>query len=422
MSIKVLWFVNVPTAAIAARLGRDGRGSGGWLEALLQSVGENGEFEYCVCCACPATADESFVENGVAYRIMAQPRYFPELREKRLLEKCAAAVWEWQPDIIHIHGTERFYGLLAGYPGIADRIPIAASLQGILTSYARWENYCGTLNPAALAAVFHPWEWVTGRGLFHGWRRLCAQARREQRFCRNIPVFFGRTDWDRAWGRVLNPTAGYYRVGEVLRADFFRKQWALERCRWHQVVFTNAGHPRRGKECLIEALQLLRDDFPDLKLVLAGNLSPKKSYNRYLLKKLRASGIATELKGLCTGAEIAELLEQSHVFVLSSLIENSPNSLCEAQAVGTPAVAADVGGVSSLVTHEKTGLLFPRNDAPLLAERIRRIFTDDVLACEMSIAARALAAERNGALTVREELFTAYRAMVTGKSQKETQE
>ena len=90
--------------------------------------------------------------------------------------------------------------------------------------------------------------------------------------------------------------------------------------------------------------------------------------------------------------------------------------------MGTPAVAADVGGVSSLVTHEKTGLLFPRNDAPLLAERIRRIFTDDVLACEMSIAARALAAERNGALTVREELFTAYRAMVTGKSQKETQE
>lgn len=416
MPVKVMWFVNVPAPAMCTRMGWDSRGSGGWIGSLLQSVEKCVGIEFCVCCACAAESDVTFTEGGVIYRILAQPRYFSDIREKELLKKCADAIKEWHPELIHIHGTERFYGRLAGLPSVLAKIPVVVSLQGVLTACARRENFFGDASLAALAAIFSPKELLTGRGLFWGWRRLCAQAQRERLFCRSISVFFGRTDWDRAWARVLNPAAKYYRVGEVLRPPFYQLEWSVERCRRYQVVFTNAGHPRRGTECLIDALQLLRRDFPEVRLVLAGNLSQKKSYNRYLLKRIRQSGVPTELKGLCSGEEIAQLLVESHVFVLASLIENSANSLCEAQTVGTPAVAADVGGILSLIEHGKSGLLFPKNDAPLLADRIRQIFSDDALARELSSQQRHLATARNGAATVRKELFAAYRAM-TGNAE-----
>lgn len=415
MSIKVMWFINVPSPAMLRHLGREVRGSGGWLGALLAAVGgpEQSGWEFCVCCACPAPRDESFEADGICYRIFSQPRYFPELREKQLLGKCLAAIREWQPDIIHIHGTERFYCRLAELPEVRRQAAVpAVSLQGIITPCSYWENYYGSPSLRTLWRIHSLPDLLSGRGLWHGWRQLQKDARREQECCRRIPWFFGRTEWDRAWGRRLNPDAGYCRVGEVLRDEFFRTEWQLADCRRHQIVFTNAGHPRRGTECLLEATELLKRDFPDIRVVLAGNLSPRKVYNRYLRRRMDRLGDAIELKGLCSAPEIAALLKESHVFVLSSLVENSPNSLCEAQMAGMPVVAADVGGVASLVDHGRTGLLFPKNDAILLAEHIRNIFIDDDRAETLGRAARTVALKRHAPAQVATELFQAYQTIM----------
>ena len=92
---------------------------------------------------------------------------------------------------------------------------------------------------------------------------------------------------------------------------------------------------------------------------------------------------------------MARELCRAHVFVISSYIENSPNSLCEAMQVGLPCVATYAGGIPSLVRNGSTGLLFPPGDAPLLAEAIARLFREDHLACRMGRAARIEASERH---------------------------
>src|SRR5258708_19667723 len=81
-------------------------------------------------------------------------------------------------------------------------------------------------------------------------------------------------------------------------------------------------------------------------------------------------------------------LSRAQVFAISSYIENSPNSLCEAMQVGLPCVATYAGGIPSLVEHEKTGLLFPTGEAPLLADAILRIFRNEDLAGRLGRAAR----------------------------------
>jgi len=55
--------------------------------------------------------------------------------------------------------------------------------------------------------------------------------------------------------------------------------------------------------------------------------------------------------------EICELMSKSFCLLHPSYIDNSPNSVCEAQVFGLPVVASNVGGVSSLIENEETGLL-----------------------------------------------------------------
>ena len=72
-------------------------------------------------------------------------------------------------------------------------------------------------------------------------------------------------------------------------------------------------------------------------------------------------------------AMVRELL-RTHVFAITSYIENSANSLAEAMMVGMPCIASFVGGLPSMIHDNDTGLLYPVEDVPLLANKIRRIF------------------------------------------------
>ena len=74
--------------------------------------------------------------------------------------------------------------------------------------------------------------------------------------------------------------------------------------------------------------------------------------------------------------EMKQQFLKSEIFVSPSVIENSPNSLGEAMILGMPIVAANVGGVSSMLVHGKEGYLY-QSDAPyLLAYYISQLFDD----------------------------------------------
>ena len=76
---------------------------------------------------------------------------------------------------------------------------------------------------------------------------------------------------------------------------------------------------------------------------------------------------------------------QSHVFVCPSFIENSPNSVGEAQLLGIPCIASFVGGVSDMVVDGETGLLYRFEEVEMLAAAVCRIFTDDKFAKRLSV-------------------------------------
>ncbi len=85
--------------------------------------------------------------------------------------------------------------------------------------------------------------------------------------------------------------------------------------------------------------------------------------------------------------------------MLPSHIENSPNALCEAMLVGTPCIAAFVGGVPSLVRHGEEGLLYHDADPFALAGAVDRLLGDRELgeAARFGGARERPSAARSGA-------------------------
>jgi glycosyltransferase involved in cell wall biosynthesis len=84
---------------------------------------------------------------------------------------------------------------------------------------------------------------------------------------------------------------------------------------------------------------------------------------------------------------------------MPSISEGSPLSLLEALAAGRPAVAARVGGIPDVVTHEADGLLFPALDVGAGAEQVCRLLADPTLARRLGSAGRERARDLTWAAT-----------------------
>lgn len=379
--------------------------------SLARALRNEPEIQLTVATACAGLPDLAFKRDGVEYRVVG-------LRRKLVhwtggnegLGRCARIVKQNQPDLVHIHGTERMFGLIGARRWVTP--PVVISLQGLIGPIAR--KVFGSLTWGQIIRCHRFLEVVRGTGLAHQSLSYRKCGRREKVILQGNKYFMGRTEWDQAHLLALNPDAKYYHCGEILREEFFNNEWSPSTCQRHNLIFTNASGPLRGVEDILAAALILRREFPDLRLRLAGAVDGRSGYERFLRSRVRQLGLETCLEhlGYLDAGRMALELARSHVFVIASHIENSPNSLSEAQLTGLPCVATYAGGIPSLVQHEKTGLLFPVGDAPMLASRIRTIFLDDALAMALGAAARARARERHDPKLVLDQTLAAYRAVI----------
>lgn len=140
----------------------------------------------------------------------------------------------------------------------------------------------------------------------------------------------------------------------------------------------------KGHEYLFEAIKLMILKYPSLKVLVAGD-GPEK---QRLIHKVKHLGVQKNIIFLGARNDIAEILSASDLFVLSSTKEAFPISILEAMAVGRPVVATDVGGVSELISNEKTGFVVPPRNSQALADAIAKLVNNKNAAAEMAEAGK----------------------------------
>ncbi len=147
----------------------------------------------------------------------------------------------------------------------------------------------------------------------------------------------------------------------------------------------------KGLHVLIRSMSKIVHDFSEAQLVIAG---PGKGR---FLKKLRRAVYKLDLvdhvefRNPVFGNEKWNLIARSALLVLPSLKEYTPNVVLEAQALGVPVVATNVGALSEMVNDGETGVLVEPNCPGRLAEAITGLLRDENQRMKMSTNARKFA-------------------------------
>ena len=414
--MKVLWFTNVPFPAACGAAGMRAPVIGGWLASLGDALQATNEVELVVVSFVVGRGDQSVSVGGIRHELIGIDRsrfnrefwFYPTEPIRR---KCRELVNAFNPDVVHVHGTEASYGLLVVEGDI--KRPTVVSLQGMLGALNRFES--GGLS------VWDRLRVLTLRDLFgnHGpIRGSMVDARRarhvERRILCSKSVFVGRTFYDRACLRAINPQAVYFHCDEVMRRPFYMQSRKPDQVVPRSVFATAGGHPRKGLHCLLKAVALLQNEFPNVTLRVPG-MNPSESwlgsgYQRYLRRLMGELHLGDSVRflGELDALAMAGELTRAEVFALPSFADNSPNGLAEAMLVGTPVVAAYVGGVPSMVRHQETALCFPVGDEMVLAECLRQVLRREPHVAQMAMNARVVATERHNPRSVAQRMLEIY--------------
>jgi len=289
-------------------------------------------------------------------------------------------------DIVHVHGTE--LQLASALPGGHRTPPHVISIQGIISLYKH-----------QLTNLF------SKRYLYWSLSSLY-----EKQEIRRANYFFCRTEWDQHFVRTINPHAGITVCWEMLRPEFFRYHHPFT---GKGILFMGGDNPLKALPVCLEVFSHLAVRHPDLRLHIVGSLHGD-AY-RQLLRRLDDRPLSRDnvvIHGALDAPAICRLYTECFCLYHPSLIDNSPNSVCEAQVAGLPVVATKVGGVSSLIDDGRTGLLVRKNDVEGHASTLDRLFRDSGLQRWISRNSRERAQQRHDKTAILNKTLDTYRKII----------
>ncbi|MFQ7412421.1 MAG: glycosyltransferase family 4 protein [Coprobacillus cateniformis] len=210
----------------------------------------------------------------------------------------------------------------------------------------------------------------------------------------------GRTIYDYSCVMEINKNINYHFCNECLREVFYEGKWDINCIERETIFISQASYPIKGFHYFLDALSIVKKNHPKIKVIVAGGFFPFKrtlkdkirlsSYEKYIANKIIKLNLKENIKfiGNLNDEEMKIQLLKSNVFVSSSVIENSPNSVGEAMLIGTPVISSFVGGVSNMIDHGISGLLYPCDQPNILASYILEILNNDNFAIKLSKHAR----------------------------------
>lgn len=282
-----------------------------------------------------------------------------------------------QPDLVHGHGTESAYALAA--TGMC--FPAVISMQGIIAEINK-------VNPT--------------------WR-FCAVERLERKALRRATYVSCRTAFDTGFVREMNPKAHIFQIQEAMSPHYFKNQWTG--CEQKRILFVGSMGKHKGLEYLLQATAALVSEDSAIELCIVGGTPPQIEACRQRCREL-GIGSHIEFTGFLKTEDIPRYHLSSSVFVIPSTNENSPNTLAEAMVSGMPCVASAVGGIPSMVAHEKTGLLFNSADVADMVRALKRVLYDRELGRKLGAAAAKIARARHKPEAVAQATVAAYQCIL----------
>lgn len=167
----------------------------------------------------------------------------------------------------------------------------------------------------------------------------------------------------------------------------------------------------KGHAYLLEALRLLAEELPDLRLFMAG----EGRRGEALRRQAADLGLEGRVQFLGWRRDVPLVLKALDLYVQPSLWEGLSLALLQAMAAGLPVVATQVSGFEQVITSGVNGVLVPPRDAAALAAAIRELYHDPAARIRLGEAARRTVAEHYSQETMLRRLQDLYLAVWGGR-------
>ena len=381
--MRVLWLCNQCIPVIAKHLDMNIGNKEGWLSALSEKLIFDNDSNITLGVCFPWDREHADYKGDFEVTAYAfyEDRVNFHLYDESLEDRFKVVLDDFKPDVIHIFGTE-YSHTLAICKACENPSKILVGIQGLISVYAR--HYFDAL-PEDIINKKTLRDTLKKDGIKEQFEKYTIRGEHEIEALKIAGNVTGRTDWDKENVFEINPNAKYHFMNETLRSNFYEGEWKYDSCEKHSIFVSQGDYPIKGLHVCIKALALIKKSYPDVKLYVAGNKingedSLKKKiligeYGKYINELIDKNDLKDNVvfTGSLNAAEMKERYLLSNVFLLPSIMENSPNSLGEAMLLKMPIVTSDCGGVRNLL-NEDEGYIFPSCDEVKLSEAVIKVF------------------------------------------------
>jgi phosphatidyl-myo-inositol alpha-mannosyltransferase len=153
-----------------------------------------------------------------------------------------------------------------------------------------------------------------------------------------------------------------------------------------KILFLGRFEPRKGLKYLLKALPYIKNEIPEVLLIVVGAGLLGYAYKEYVAKEVEAN---IHFAGLIPNEERPRYYATCDVYCAPSIgFESFGIVLLEAMATGKPIVASDISGYRTILDHGKQGFLAEPRDHEGIARAIVQILRNPQLAKKMGEAGR----------------------------------
>lgn len=331
----------------------------------------------------------------------------------RVKKQVDQVIEDFSPDLIHVFGLEcNLAEIIYNYD-----IPHIVHLQGLIVPYT--ESY---LPPAiSTHSIYRYGKWWRERIFNNGFKfyynDIKRRCKREINLCQSLRNCTGRTHWDNALMSLYAPNTKYFHINEILRPQFYLEDSVQiqKDIKTIKITSTISNTLYKGLDLILKTAKILDELNISYEWHVIG-INNRSDYFNLIQRMLKyKNSFKVYFDGVLQASQIINRLKQTDIYVHPSYIDNSPNSLCEAQIIGVPVIATNVGGVATLIEDKKNGILVPTNEPHILAYNLITLKKDYKFRQQIAENGRKKALERHDKKSIINQLREIYSILIANE-------
>lgn len=178
------------------------------------------------------------------------------------------------------------------------------------------------------------------------------------------------------------------------------------------ILYAGTVNKRKGYADMIKAFAKIASQYPDWKIVFAGN--GEIDNGKKLAKELGIES-QTQFLGWINGKDKDKAFKEASIFCLPSYAEGFPMAVLDAWAYGLPVITTPVGGIPDIAKDGENLLLFQPGDCDKLAIQMERMMKDEALRNHLTEQSIILSQTTFNIDTINKEIETLYRKLIQNK-------